>query len=277
MTEEVLVIGGTGFIGTRVCNRLDEKGFEVTAGSPSGEDTTKLNSDIETEMVDILYHGSLNFDDFDKVVNLAGLSPLLEPSSVSYDEIHVEGVQNIVDEALRADVNQLVHMSAYGADPDAETEYLRTKGEGEELVTGSDLRTCVFRPSLVLGHGGELDNLIRRLRNLPVAVLPANPKFQPIAVDDVADIFTEAVERDSTGVYDIGGEQALTLKQLVKRKYPGKKVFIAPEFTTENSLKIAEYLPLPFGMDQYRSLKMDNSLENNQADRFLDEFRPFSV
>ena len=277
MTDNVLVIGGTGFIGTRVCNRLDQKGFNVTAGSPSGDGTTKLNSDVETEITDILYHGSLNFDDFDKVVNLAGLSPLFEPSGASYEEIHVEGVQNIVDEALRANVNQLVHMSAYGASPDAETEYLRTKGEGQQLVTDSNLRTCVFRPSLVLGHGGELDNLMRRLRNLPMAVLPANPKFQPIAVDDVADIFAEAVERDSTGVYDIGGEQALTLKQLVKRKYPGKTVFITPDFTTRNGLKVAEYLPLPFGTDQYKSLKMDNSLENNQAGEFLDDFRPFSV
>jgi len=277
MSEDILVIGGTGFIGTHVCNHLDDAGHNVTAGSPSGGETTKLNSGVETEMVDILYHGSLNFEDYSVVINLAGLSPLFEPSGVTYEEIHLEGVENIVDEAERADIKQFVHMSAYGANPEAETEYLRTKGEGQELVIDSRIESCVFRPSIVLGHGGELDSFLRGMRNLPVVLLPGNPCFQPIAVADVADIFVSAVENRSQGVYDISGDEVLSMKELVKRMYPKKRVVVIPDRISRTSLQVAEYLPLPAGIDQYRSLQMDNSLENNDARDFLEDFRPFSV
>jgi len=277
MSEDILVIGGTGFIGTHVCNHLNDAGHNVTAGSPNGEETTKLNSDVETEMVDILYHGSLNFEEYGVVINLAGLSPLFEPSGVTYEEIHLEGVENIVDEAERADIKQFVHMSAYGANPEAETEYLRTKGEGQELVIDSRIESCVFRPSIVLGHGGELDSFLRGMRNLPVVLLPGNPCFQPIAVTDVADIFVSAVENRPQGVYDIGGDEVLSMKELVKRMYPKKRVVVIPDRISRTSLQVAEYLPLPAGIDQYRSLQMDNSLENNDARDFLEDFRPFSV
>lgn len=278
MAEKVLVIGGTGFVGTRVCNILDDHGYDVVAGSPKPDDENyRLFTDVDIELVDILHPGSLKFDDYRTVINLAGLSPLFKPSGVSYEELHVEGVENILSEAERSDIDHLIHMSAYGADPEAETEYLRTKGEGEELVTDSDIETCVIRPSLVLGEGGEFETLLNRMRKLPVAFLPGNPVFQPIDVDDVAEIFLNATENQITGVFDIGGEEVLSLKDIVKRRYPSKTVIVSPSALTRIGLQTAEYLPLPFGIDQYRSLQMDNSLEENHAERFLDSFRKISV
>lgn len=278
MEERVLVIGGTGFIGAHVCNRLNQNGFEVVAGTRDPEeDNLILSSEVTTELTDILYHGSLNFEEFDVVVNLAGLSPLFQPSTVSYEELHVEGVENILDEAERSDIDHLVHMSAYGADPDAETEYLRTKGRGEELVKDSDIESCVIRPSLVLGEGGEFETFLDRVRKLPVAFLPGNPVFQPIDVDDVADIFLYAVENQVTGVYDIGGEEVLSMKELVQRRHPTKSVVVSPSVLTKTALQLAEYLPLPFGMDQYKALQTDNSVEENDAEKFLDSFRRVSV
>lgn len=155
MTEEILVIGGTGFIGTHICNRLVQKGFNVTAGSPEKKESKYLDSEVDIELVDITYHGSLNFEDYSIVINLAGLSPLFQPSEVTYQEIHVDGVKNIVEEAERTDLDYLIHMSAYGADPNAETEYLRTKGEGQQSgnlcvpsIPGYGRRRRVRNPSL---------------------------------------------------------------------------------------------------------------------------------
>lgn len=277
MTEEILVIGGTGFIGTHICNRLVQNGFNVTAGTPEKKESQYLDPEVDTELADITYHGSLNFEDYSIVINLAGLSPLFKPSGVTYQEIHVDGAKNIVEEAERTDLDYLIHMSAYGAERDAETEYLRTKGEGQQLVEGSNLETCVLRPSLVLGEGGEFETLLSRLRMLPVAVLPGNPVFQPIAVDDVVEIFTAAVENRKTGVFDIGGDEVLSMKSLVKRKYPRKPVVIAPSLLTRTGLKLADNLPLPFGMDQFRSLQMDNSLEENDAYDFIEDLKVISI
>lgn len=278
MTEKVLVIGGTGFIGTRVCNRLDQNGFEVVAGTREPEeDTPHLSSDVDTVLANILYHGSLNFDSFDIVVNLVGLSPLFKPSGVSYEEVHVEGVENILDEAERSDIDLLVHMGAYGADPEAETEYLRTKGRGEELVKNTNLETCVIRPSLVLGEGGEFENLLDRMRKLPVVFLPGNPVFQPIDMDDVADIFLKVTEKQITGIFDIGGDEVLSMKDIVKRRYPRKPMTVSPSSLTRIGFQAASYLPLQFDMDQYRALQMDNSLEKNDAEKLLDSFRTVSV
>lgn len=278
MTEKVLVIGGTGFIGSHICNILDDHGYDVVAGTPNPDDENyRLFTDVEIELVDILHPGSLKFDDYSAVINLAGLSPLFKPSGISYEDLHVEGVENILSEAKRADIDHLVHMSAYGADPEAETEYLRTKGRGEDLVTDSDIETCVIRPSLVLGEGGEFESLLERMRKLPVAFLPGNPVFQPIDVDDVAEIFLKVSENQVTGVFDIGGEEVLSMNDIVKRRYPHKKVIVSPSALTRIGLQTAEFLPLPFGIDQYKSLNMDNSLEENDAEEFLDSFRRVSV
>lgn len=277
MTEEILVIGGTGFIGTHICNRLVQKGFNVTAGTPEKKESKYLDSEVDIELADITYPGSLNFEGYNAVINLAGLSPLFKPSGITYQQLHVDGVENIVKEAERSDTEHLLHMSAYGADPDAETEYLRTKGEGQQRVEDANLETCVIRPSLVLGRGGEFETLLSRLRMLPIAVLPGNPVFQPIDVDDVADIFGTGVENRKTGVYDIGGDEVLSMKDLVKRKYPRKPVVISPSWLTKTGLRLADSLPLPFGMDQFRSLQMDNSLEKNDSRDFIEELKRVNV
>lgn len=277
MTEEILVIGGTGFIGTRICNRLDEEGYNVTAGAPEKTESSYLNDNVSIEIADVTYQGSLKFEDYDVVINLAGLSPLFQPSGVSYHDIHVEGAENVVKEAQRSQVGYLIHMSAYGASPDAETEYLRTKGEGQKLVEESGLETCVFRPSVVLGEGSEFGRLLSRLRLMPVALIPGNPVFQPIEVEDVASIFAEAVEDRKPGVYDIGGDEVLAMKDLIKRKFPNKPVVVAPSTLTRLGLNFAEITPLPFGNDQFKSLNMDNSLERNDASDFLDELKIIST
>jgi uncharacterized protein YbjT (DUF2867 family) len=277
MSKEVLVIGGTGFIGTHVCNRLNKAGYNVTAGVSEKRESKYLDSEVDIELADITYQGSLKFGKYDTAINLAGLSPLFKPSDVSYYDIHVEGVENIIEEAERADLDHFIHMSAYGADPNAETEYLRTKGAGQKLVEDSELETCVFRPSIVLGKGSEFETLFSHLRRLPVAVLPGNPVFQPIDMADVADIFLYAVEKGLSGVFDIGGEEVLSMKDMVKRRFPDKPVLVSPSALTRIGLQTAEFLPLPFGIDQYKSLQMDNSLEKNDAEGFLDSFRRVSV
>src|SRR2546430_245584 len=89
-----------------------------------------------------------------------------------FAEVNVAGVAHVVAEARRAGVRRLVHMSALGADPASPYPYLRSKGEGQSLVTGSGIPHVVLRPSLLFGEGDDFCPRLRIIRLFPILPLP---------------------------------------------------------------------------------------------------------
>ncbi|MFB6265806.1 MAG: NAD-dependent epimerase/dehydratase family protein, partial [Candidatus Nanohaloarchaea archaeon] len=171
---DVAVIGGRGFVGTEVSKELE--GHDVTTVDPEVGGKDHISADI-TERESII--SALGQDDFDAVINLAGLSPMQEPRGVSYEAVHSEGAENVVDACRENGTERLVHMSALGADPDATTEYLRTKGEGKERVLNSGLETTVLEPSIIFDDGNELVRQARRFA--PSRVFPhLKTRIQPV-------------------------------------------------------------------------------------------------
>ena len=112
-------------------------------------------------------------------------------------------------------------MSGLGAAPEAPSEYLRTKGAGEQAVLGAEgLDSTVFRPSVIFGPEDEFLNMFAGLARLsPVLPLPnANARFQPIYVRDVAQVMVEALGNSKSfgQSYDLCGPKVYTLRELVE-------------------------------------------------------------
>jgi NADH dehydrogenase len=282
----VLLVGGTGFIGQHLCAELDDRGHDVTALSRN-PDPSDLPESVGTAMGDVTAYDSIEaaFEGQDAVVNLVALSPLFEPEGGNerHDEIHRGGAENCLRAAEAAGVERFVHLSALGADPDGPTHYIRAKGRAENLVRDSDRDWVVFRPSVVFGEGGEFVSFTKRLKKLFAPGLPVYPlpgggtetRFQPVWVGDLVPMLADAVEDDAHvgGVYEIGGPEVLTLREITRLVYDAEGASVSivslPMALAGVGLKTLSAVPgFPMGADQYRSLQFDNTTADNDVDAF---------
>lgn len=261
---EIAVIGGRGFVGSAISRRLREE-HDVTTVDPRVGGKGHISADITDAeaMKEVL-------DGFDAIVNLVGLSPMKEPRGVSYEEIHVEGAENVVAACEENGVDRLVHMSALGADPDARMAFLSTKGEGEELVLDADLTTTVFKPSTIFDDGHEIVRMAERFS--PTRVFPyIRTRMQPVYRGDVVELFRLAVEGETEEeVMEVGGPEQMTLFRFVEKIYNanGRRCYPLP---VQPLMVLGLYLmaPLPFipyGADQARFLGFDNTVAKNDAE-----------
>jgi uncharacterized protein YbjT (DUF2867 family) len=220
--SNILVVGGSGFVGRHLVAALAAGGARVTVPTRR-RDRAKhliLLPTVEVVEADLRHAGVLAglAAGRDAVVNLAGI--LHGPG---FQLVHVELAQAVVNACRRAGVRTLLHMSALGADPAAPSEYLRSKGVGEQAVLAADdLEVCVFRPSVIFGPEDQFLNRFAWLaRFFPVLALPgADARFQPVYVGDVVKAMLAALEsRDAAGPgkrYDLGGPHECALRELVE-------------------------------------------------------------
>lgn len=277
---EILVTGGTGFIGRRLCSEFADRGHDVTAFARSpGE--TNLPDDIATRQGDITNYDAMEAAcaDMDAVVNLVALSPLYRPKGGDrmHDIVHRGGTENAVRAAEAHDVDRFIQMSGIHADPDAPTAFLRAKGQAEQIVRGSTLDWTVLRPTVVFGDGGEFIPFIKKVAPPYLTPLPGGgrTRMQVIWLDDIAPIIADATESAEhiNAVYELGGPDRLTLAEIARlvHRANGRSATVLPipMALAGIGMTLGGKLPgFPFGPDQYRSLKMDLVVEDNDIDAF---------
>lgn len=276
----VLVAGGTGFVGRHLCAELADRGHDVTALSRSPDDAS-LPDGVDAVAGDVTEYDDVApaFEGRDAVVNLVALSALFEPpDDLTHEEVHLGGTENVVEAAETHDVERLVQMSALGADPDGPTAYIRAKGQAEQVVRESDLDWVVVRPSVVFGEGAEFVPFTKTVTTPYVTGLPGGgerTRFQPIWVEDLAPMLADCVESDEHAgrTYELGGPEVLTLADVTELAYraEGKPVTVlpVPMVLARVGLTVAGVIPfVPMGPDQYRSLKFDNTTVENDIDAF---------
>lgn len=232
--DNVLVLGGSGFIGRHVVAALAARAIKVTVPARRRERAKHLIllPTVDVVETDILAPGRLDALARGKqaVINLVGIlhgrpgrRDERGPNGYGPDfaRVHVELPQAIVAACRARGVQRLIHLSALGASPSAPSEYLRSKAIGERAVLAADdLDTTVFRPSVVFGPEDRFLNTFAQLARLfpvlPIACPAA--RFQPVYVGDVARALMAALhEPDTYGkTYELCGPREYTLKALVE-------------------------------------------------------------
>jgi uncharacterized protein YbjT (DUF2867 family) len=217
----ILVVGGSGFVGRQIVNRLAAAGHGVTVPTRRRGNAQHLIvlPTVEVVETDVYRERELArlADGASAVVNLVGI--LNETGGQTFVRGHVDLAKIVVAACKASGVRRLVHMSALNADPGGPSRYLRTKGEAEAVVAASGLDWTIFEPSVIFGREDRFLNLFARLlRIAPVIPLAgANARFQPVYVGDVGECFVRALDLDATigRRYPLCGPNVYTLRELV--------------------------------------------------------------
>ena len=241
--KKVLLLGGSGFVGTYIVNRLSQRGIEVTVPTRRRERTKALiiQPGVTMPEADIRCEKTLAelMRGHDAVINLVGILHSRDvslPYSRDFAEAHVELPKKIVAACKATGVRRLVHMSALNADSNGPSEYLRSKGDGEAIVLAAqgDLDVTVFRPSVIFGLGDSFLSMFAAvLKKVPFFPLGfGQARFQPVWAADVADAFVDSLsDVDTYGqAYELVGPKVYTLREMVEytKELTGSNATIVP-------------------------------------------------
>jgi uncharacterized protein YbjT (DUF2867 family) len=267
--RNVLLLGGSGFIGRYVANLLVGRGCRLLVPARRRDRAKHLILLPTCDVVDADIHDDTELARLvsgkDAVVNLVGI---LHGTPAEFDKVHAELARRVITMCERLGVERLLHMSALGADENGPSEYQRSKGRGEAAVRASRLQWTVFRPSVVFGPEDRFLNLFAHMAAV-FPVLPvggAEAKFQPVWVEDVAAAFDNALDNEATyrKVYELAGPQVYTLRELVsyaaRTAGHARPVVALPDGVARLQARMLELAPGEplLSRDNLDSLKRDN-------------------
>ena len=225
MNDNLLILGGTGFVGRSICGLLvDRSGggsAQVVVPSRRPERAKHLQMLPTVRLAEADVHDEAQLTELlrgrDAVINLVAI---LHGSEAAFERAHVALPRTLARACAAAGVKRVVHISALGGGPNAPSLYLRSKTAGEAVLTAAGLDLTILRPSVIFGEHDRFLNLFATLQAvLPVMPLAgASAKFQPVWVQDVAAAVVACLDDDSTiaKTYELAGPEVFTLKQLVE-------------------------------------------------------------
>ena len=224
MSQLVTIFGGSGFVGRYIVRRLAKQGWRVRVAvrdpnlagfvKPYGVvgQVEPLFCNIRDDAsVRAVTHGA------DVVVNCVGV--LDERGRNTFAAVQAQGAGRIARIAAEQGVARMVHISAIGASATSKSAYARTKAAGEAAVLAAFPGAMILRPSIVFGSEDQFFNRFAGMSRLgPVLpVVGAATRFQPVWVDDVAQAAVLGVLGQAQGVYELGGPDVRTFRELMQQ------------------------------------------------------------
>ena len=280
-TSSVCILGGTGFVGRHLVNRLAAEGVRCRiltrrphrhrhVGVARGSTLVEADVHDRAELV-------RQFAGQDAVINLVGI--LNEGGGENFRRVHYELPLSVLAACQTAGVPRLLHMSALNADAQRGTSnYLKTKGAAEDYLhaNAGGVAVTSFRPSVIFGPDDSFFNRFAALLRIPGPFPLACPKarFAPVYVGDVAEAFARALDDPGTfdQRYDLCGPRVFTLRELVDYTVEAmgerKPILELNDTLSRLQAKVLGVMPgRPFTMDNYRSMQMDSVCERDGLGR----------
>ncbi|MGV8891787.1 MAG: complex I NDUFA9 subunit family protein [Burkholderiaceae bacterium] len=271
----VLVIGGSGFVGSSMVAQLSNAGHVVIVPTRNRERAKHLITlpTVDVVEADVYDDAALRrlMQGVDAVINLVGIlhSRSGEPYGPDFARAHVELPKRIVAACVASGVSRTLHMSALGADANGPSMYQRSKAAGEAVACSEpSLKTTIFRPSVIFGAADHFLNMFASMQEiLPVFPLgSAEAKFQPIHVEDVAQAFVNALACEQTigRTYELAGPAVYSLRQLVQLagQYAGhpRPIIALPPSLARLQALLLEHAPFGpvMSRDNLASMQVDN-------------------
>ncbi len=217
----ILVTGGTGYVGSRLVEKMVEQGREVRLLVRDVAAARKRYPiGVAFAQGDVTEPATLSaaLAGVETVIHLVAI--IRERGDVTFEKVNYEGTMHIVEAEKEAGVRRHLQMSALGALANPDFPYHDTKYRAEQYVKASSLDWTIFRPSIIFGPGDQFFSTLAGLAKLPAPfVLPDGgvAKFQPVWLGDVADSFIKALDDPTTigKTYELGGPEIMSYKEMV--------------------------------------------------------------
>src|SRR5688500_18170913 len=167
--KKILVLGGTGFVGRHVCEKLTQLQWRVTVPTRQEANARSIQMLPALDVFEVNVHDEAALTRLvaghDAVVNLIAI---LHGTQAAFDKVHIELPKKLARACAATGVQRVVHVSALGADmrnPDiAPSMYLRSKGHGEVALHHAALDLTVLRPSVMFGADDRFLNVFAHLQ-----------------------------------------------------------------------------------------------------------------
>jgi uncharacterized protein YbjT (DUF2867 family) len=278
--KKICILGGSGFVGHTLANRLSAAGYQVKVLTRKRE-AHRQNLIVlpELELVETDIHNQTNlnhhFAGCDAVINLVGILNESGRKGAGFHHAHVELVGKMIKACHENGIRRVLHMSALNADAaDGPSHYLRSKGEAEKLLFADEsLQVSCYRPSVIFGKGDSFFNRFAELLKITPLIFPLacpHARFTPVFVEDVAAAFvlTLADPHSHGKHYCLCGPNTYSLQELVEYTTSclNIKRHIMPLTDTLSRIQAAvfDFVPgKPFSTDNYLSTKVDSVCKNN--------------
>jgi NADH dehydrogenase len=279
MSKLVTIFGGSGFVGRQVARLMAQAGWRVRVATRRPNERLFVRTygavgQVEPVLCNIRDEASVRavLAGADAVVNCVGI--LAETGRNRFDTVQAEGAARVARLAAELGVAQFVQISAIGADAQSDSDYARTKGEGEASVLAAFPGAVILRPSIIFGPEDQFFNRFAAMARFSpfIPVAGAETRFQPVHIEDVAEAAARAARGQvAAGTYELGGPDIRTFRELMQMmlaEIRRKRVILAMPWAFARLLAWGFDLlqKLSFGVfsngvltrDQLRNLARDN-------------------
>ena len=196
---KIVVIGGTGLIGSKVVTKLGERGYEVVAASPN----SGVNTLTGEGLAEVLEGASV-------VVDVSN-SPSFEDAAVM--EFFQTSTRNLLNSEAAAGVSHHVVLSIVGCDRLSDSGYMRAKVAQEKLIKESSIPYSIVRAT-------QFFEFVKRIADSATeghTVRLPSVGFQPMAADDVASaVGNVATGSPLNGIVEVAGPEHFRFDELIR-------------------------------------------------------------
>ena len=271
--KNVLIWGGSGQIGRHLIRKLTKNQYRVTVVTRNIHQKGLLIKSqgnqgwitlAEANIFDEKKIRSL-FQETDICINLIGI--LYEKKGSSFKNIHTLFPSILAKLSKEYNLEHFIHLSALGVDKAIDSNYAKSKLEGEKEILKNFPLSTILRPSLVYSSSDNFSTSMMTLLNrLPVFPLYYSGKtlFMPIHAKDLVDIIFNVVSKNTNSqIIECVGPETMTFKEILEKllKLIGKRRLLLPVplIFGKTIAKVFQLMPKPLlTEDQLRLLKYDN-------------------
>ena len=281
--DSILIFGSSGQIGKSLIRKFTKNNYRVIAVTRSihrkgYQIKTQSNYGyLELEEIDTFNEKNIGrlMDKSSICINLIGI--LFEKKKNNFNLIHSDLPSLLSKVALNKSLDQFIHISALGIEAATDSDYAKSKLNGETKVRQNFSKSVILKPSIVYSVDDNFTtNFMRLLSILPIMPLyyGGKTKFTPIHVSDLSNIIFEIVKRKIDGeTIECIGPEILTFKQILSKILISinkkRLLFPLPLPLAKINAKLFEMLPKPLlTMDQLKLLKYDNIISKKYKTNF---------
>ena len=272
--KNCLIFGGSGQIGRNLIRKLTKNNYRVTVVTRNIHQKSYLiKTQANAGYIDIVEANIFNenkirklFEKSNICINLIGI--LYENrKGNTFRNIHSLFPSILAKLCKEYNLENFVHISALGINDAEDSNYAKSKLEGEKNILKNFPSTTILRPSLVYSVDDNFTtNFMTLLSRLPIFPLyySGKTKFVPIHCSDLTDIVYHAIEKNiDSNIIECVGPETLTFKEIIEKLLSlieKKRILIPlPFFLANISAGFFQLFPKPLlTQDQLKLLKYDN-------------------